>query len=66
MSRKILIVAILSLVSIGLLVYFEGGSEVPSGQRPLENLTSQNLASIEDEFNGAKNDLRLLLLLSPT
>jgi len=48
------------------LVYLYSGTQVPAGQPPLENLTAQNLPDIKNEFNAAKDDVRLLLLLSPT
>ena len=50
----------------GGLVYFYGGSQAPVGQPPLHDLTSQNIVDIETAFNGAKDDVRALLLMSPT
>lgn len=66
MNRKFLVIAILTVVLVLVLVYFYAGSQVPSGQRPLEYLTSQNVSDIETAFNAAKDDARVLLLLSPT
>lgn len=37
-----------------------------SGQPALENLTPQNVADVKTAFNAAKNDVRVLLLFSPT
>lgn len=66
MKRKHIIVAILALALFGALVYFYSGSRVPPGQQPLRSLTAQNLPEIKDSFNAAKNDIRVLMLLSPT
>ena len=38
----------------------------PSGQPPLTSLTQNNLDHFENDFNGAGDEARLLLLLSPT
>ena len=46
--------------------YLYGGSQTPSGQAPLQNVTVQNVAEIKNDFNAAKGDVRVLLLLSPT
>ena len=43
-----------------------GGSQTPSGQQPLESLTTRNVAEVRNAFNAAKGDVRVLLLLSPT
>ncbi|HEX4807923.1 MAG TPA: hypothetical protein VH325_03285 [Bryobacteraceae bacterium] len=66
MRRKSILASIAALVVIGALVYFYGGSQVPSGQPPLARLTTQNLSQIETAFNAATTDVRLLVLLSPT
>ncbi|MGA8593510.1 MAG: hypothetical protein WB676_02090 [Bryobacteraceae bacterium] len=54
------------LILIGAATYFYGGSQTPSGQVPLERLTTQNVADVKNAFNVAKDDVRALLLLSPT
>jgi hypothetical protein len=66
MSRKYILSAIPALALIGALGYFYGGSEVPTGQAPLEKLDGQNLVDVKNAFNAAKDDVRVLLLLSPT
>ncbi|MFZ0592167.1 MAG: hypothetical protein WAM39_17005 [Bryobacteraceae bacterium] len=66
MQRKYIVVAILVLILIGAATYFYGGSQTPSGQVPLERLTTQNVADVKNAFNVAKDDVRALLLLSPT
>lgn len=65
MTRFLLSGAIV-IALVGALLYFYGGSRSPSGQAPLQVLTAQNLGEIKNEFNAAKDDVRVLLLLSPT
>ncbi len=60
------IFGVLAAVLFAAGLYFYGGSQVPAGQPPLQNLTAQNAAEFESEFNAAKDDVRVLLLLSPT
>lgn len=38
----------------------------PSGQPPLTSLTQNNLDQFKNAFNGAGDEARLVLLLSPT
>jgi len=38
----------------------------PPGQRPLTPLTQNNLDQFKHDFNGAGDEARLVLLLSPT
>ena len=66
MKRKYIVAAILTVLVLGALLYFYGGHQTPPGQPPLRNLTAQNLAEIEHEFNAAKDSVRVLALLSPT
>jgi hypothetical protein len=66
MKRRYLILGLLAVLVFGALAYFYGGSQAPSGQRPLRSLTAHNIAELRDEFNLAKDDVRVLLLLSPT
>ena len=66
MKHRYLIGAFLALVLVAALVYFCGGSQAPFGQPPLKSLTAQNVAEVKSEFNAAKDDVRVLLLLSPT
>lgn len=66
MKRKHLVGAIIGLVVLAALFYFYGGSQTPSGQPPLSSLTAQNVGEIRNEFNAAKSEVRVLLLLSPT
>ena len=65
MKRKYVPIAILLAVLVALL-YFYRGSQAPPGQPPLQRLTAQNVADIKNAFNAAKDDVRVLALLSPT
>ena len=47
-------------------LYVYGGGQTPAGQPPLKNLSAQSVGEIKNEFNAAKDDVRVLLLLSPT
>ena len=40
--------------------------KTPSGQPPLTSLTQYNLEQFRRDFNGAGDEARLVLLLSPT
>lgn len=66
MRQKYILGGILGVIFLAALVYFYGGSQAPSGQPPLRSLTVQNVGEIKNEFNAAKNEVRVLLLLSPT
>lgn len=64
--HRLLMIAILALVALGLFYTFEP-SHTPAGQPPLATLTSANFAS---SFYGAVNSspraIRVVLLVSPT
>ena len=66
MKGKFIFGTLLAVILVAALFYFYGGSEAPSGQPPLERVTAQNVADIKSQFNLAKDDTRVLLLLSPT
>ena len=66
MNRKQILAALLAIALAGALYYLYGGSQTPAGQPPLQKLTTQNLAEVKSAFNAAKDDVRVLLLLSPT
>ena len=63
-NRALLIAVLVALFCAAL--YFYGGSKTPTGQAPLANLTPQSFAGLKTAFNDAKDDVRLLVLLSPT
>ena len=46
--------------------YFWLSKETPPGQPPLTSLTRSNLDHFKNDFNGAGDEARLVLLLSPT
>ena len=66
MKRNYILGGLLSVFLVGALVYYYGGSEAPSAQPPLETVTAQNLSDVKSQFNATKDDVRVLLLLSPT
>lgn len=66
MKRKYLAIVLLAVVLIGALLYLYGGHQAPPGQPRLQSLTDQNVAELKAEFNAAKDETRVLLLLSPT
>jgi len=53
-------------VLIALFLYSSSAGHTPQGQLPLQALTAQNIAEIREQFNTSKDDVRVLLLLSPT
>ena len=65
MKCKYILGALLAVLVLALL-YFYGGSQAPSGQHPLDSLRAGNVAEVKNQFNAAKNEVRVLLLLSPT
>lgn len=66
MKREHVMGALVAVILLALLFYFYGGSQAPPGQPPLRSLTAQNIAEIRNPFNTAKDEVRVLLLLSPT
>jgi hypothetical protein len=65
MKRHYIVGAILVvLLAAGLYLY--GGGQTPAGQPPLQNLSVGGVGEIKNAFNAAKDDVRVLLLLSPT
>jgi len=66
-KRKGMVAASLAVTIVVLLVfYFFWGSSVPNGQQPLVRLNSSNVASIKEAFNASANDVRVIVMLSPT
>ena len=66
MKRKYIVNGAIGVVLLAALVYFYGGSQTPAGQRPLRSLTAENHNELKKDFNAAKDEIRVLLLLSPT
>jgi hypothetical protein len=65
-KRKYIVNSALGAILLAALVYFYGGSRTPPGQPPLRSITAENVNELKNEFNAAKNETRVLLLLSPT
>jgi hypothetical protein len=66
MKPKYILGALVTVFLLAALIYYYGGSQAPSGQPPLKSLTAENAAEVKNQFNAAKDDVRVLLLLSPT
>ena len=66
MKRAYIVVGILVALLAAAGLYLYSGGQTPAGQPPLKNLRAQSLGEIKNEFNAAKDDVRVLLLLSPT
>lgn len=66
MKKTSIVGTVLAAVLIAAALYLYAGRQTPSGQAPLQNITAQNVAEIKNDFNTAKGDVRVLLLLSPT
>jgi hypothetical protein len=66
MRGKLIFGTLFGVVLVAALFYFYGGSQAPSGQPPIESVTAQNIGDIKTQFNLANDDVRVLLLLSPT
>jgi hypothetical protein len=66
MKRKYIVNGAIGAVLLAALIHFYGGSQTPAGQPPLQSLTAENLNELKKDFNAAKDEIRVLLLLSPT
>ena len=66
MKRAYIVGAIPVALLAAVVLYLYGGGETPARQPPLKNLSAQGVGEIKIEFNAAKDDVRVLLLLSPT
>lgn len=66
MKLKYLAGAIATAILVALLIYSYGGGHTPQGQPPLQALTAQNISEIRNQFNAARDHVRVLVLLSPT
>lgn len=56
--------ALLVVVLAG--IYFTAAGHAPAGQPPLVVVDSQALLTLQAEFNRTADDVRVILLLSPT
>ena len=66
MKRAYIVGAVVVALLAAAVLYLYGGGQTPAGQPPLKNLSPQSVGEIKNEFNAAKDDVRILLLLSPT
>ena len=66
MKRAYIVGAIPVALLAAAVLYLYGGSQTPAGQPPLKDLNAQSVGDIKNQFNAAKDDVRVLLLLSPT
>jgi hypothetical protein len=66
MKRRHVVGAVLLALLVAAALYLYSGGQTPSGQAPLRNVTAGNVVEIKNEFNAAKDEVRVLLLLSPT
>jgi hypothetical protein len=66
MNPKHILAAISAIAVTGAFLYFYGGSQTPTGQTPLQRLAPPSVAEVKNAFNATKDDVRVLLLLSPT
>jgi hypothetical protein len=65
--RKGLLIGALVLTPFALLWYFYlGPRNTPANQAPLAELNAGSLATFQAEFNRAADEVRVVLLLSPT
>jgi hypothetical protein len=65
MKRASIVGAILVALLAAAGLYLYGGGQVPAGQPALQNVSIQS-GQIKNHFNAAKDDVRVLLLLSLT
>jgi hypothetical protein len=67
MKKALLILAAIIAVVAGLALWSaRQPRQTPSGQVPLESLTSKNLGDFRKAFNRSPSSVRMVLLLSPT
>ena len=66
MKRAYIVGAIPVALLAAAVFYLYGAGQAPAGQPPMKNLSAQSIGEIKNEFNAAKDDVRVLLLLSPT
>jgi hypothetical protein len=67
MRRAMIAVLLVAVVVLAVVArYHFAGHQVPAGQPPLADLTSQSLGSLKADFNRSADGLRIILLLSPT
>lgn len=66
MKRRTLLVMAGVVVVLAALAYALSGHHAPAGQPPLAELTAATLPTLQEEFNRYSDEVRVILLLSPT
>ncbi len=66
MMRRALLILIPVLALILGAAYYFTGHRTPANQPALADLSEQSLDTLQAQFNGASDQVRLILLLSPT
>lgn len=66
MKRGYIVGTAVVAVLVAAVLYLYGGGQAPSGLLPLRSVTDQNVSDIKNEFNAAKSEVRVVLMLSPT
>ena len=66
MKRQYITGAVIVALLVAAVLYLYGGGQTPAGQPPLQNLSAQSVGEIKNNFNTATDEVRVLLLLSPT
>ena len=64
--RKSIVFGLVGVVVAVFLAWRVLGHETPKGQAPLTNLTQDTLGKFESDFNKSNDEIRVLVLLSPT
>ena len=65
-GRRVALIAIVAALLIAAAWYQFGGHRTAPGQAPLAELNAGSLDRLRADFNGAANETRMILLLSPT
>ena len=66
MKQNYILSAIRTILLFAAILLLGCQGQTPNGQRSIRSLTPQNVTDVRDQFNAAKDDVRLLILLSPT
>jgi hypothetical protein len=64
--KATLLVVVAAIVLALAARYYFTGHQVPAGQPPLVNLTRDSLTALKGDFNRTPDQVRIILLLSPT
>jgi hypothetical protein len=65
-KKKVIVPAVIAIVSLLVVMHLWGPSSVPPGQEPLVALSNTNFSDFENAFDRDSDASRLVLLLSPT